>query len=69
MRNITISVPISCTDNKVKECCMKLYSSKNISTSTTGDLLNRRLTIYLPEADLKTEELLEIGIIIGVYIH
>lgn len=69
MKHLTIHVPISCTDSKLNECQRKLYVEQSISTSTNGPLCNKRLIVYLPESDLTTEELINIGIIIGAYIH
>lgn len=69
MKHLIIQVPISCTDTKLKECQLKLYSEKSISSSVNGNICNKRLLVYLPESDLSTEDLIDIGIIIGVYIH
>lgn len=69
MKSISVQIPVSCKLDKVETCRGILYSQKSISSSLVGPLLAKQLVIYLPEGDMKTEELIEIGIIVGVYIH
>ena len=66
---IKIRIPANCLDSRIAECRKKLddiYIETTLRNKET--LFDKFLIVYFP-AELNLQQTVEIGIIIGIYIH